>query len=189
MRKILSFATLLFLSQNVFADAPVKWPASYRALITVMNHGQKVETVNIVNGENIRIEAPPGSPSFIVRPDRNVMYSIHAAVHGYQESPINPAMRKRLPGPDGTWTLKGEEQVNGKLTEKYELRDPNNPQSPPLTFWLAKADHLPMKESNEGGTYTVEWNITAGPQEPALFEPPADFKKLPEQASPTAAPH
>jgi hypothetical protein len=84
----------------------------------------------------------------------------------------------------------GHEIVNGIATTKYDL-DQNMPQGSAVgSLWLSQ-DGIPMKcdarlATDKGKVSTIRWelrHVKIGAQEPALFEIPHDYAKLPPEAA------
>jgi hypothetical protein len=84
----------------------------------------------------------------------------------------------------------GQETVNGIATTKYEV-DEKTPQGRAVgSLWLSQ-DGIPMKcdarlATDKGKVSTIRWelrHVKIGAQEPALFEVPHDYAKLPPEAA------
>jgi hypothetical protein len=84
----------------------------------------------------------------------------------------------------------GQETVNGIATTKYDL-DEEKPQGRAVgALWLSE-EGIPMKcdarvTTDKGKVSTIRWelrHVKIGAQEPALFEIPHDYARLPPEAA------
>ncbi len=96
------------------------------------------------------------------------------------ESPFEdgkaPKILPTISGTGAKFELIGPDSVEGVDCTKYKMTGPDKSIS---SIWINTAKLIPVKMVSEDGSYTVEWkNYQAGLQDPALFEPPADYKMM-----------
>lgn len=74
----------------------------------------------------------------------------------------------------------GSEQVGPYHCEKYRVKTTLEGQAYTGLEWDAKElDGFPVKQGDEKGSWSKEYqNVKLGPQDPALFEIPPDYKKI-----------
>jgi uncharacterized protein YdeI (BOF family) len=132
----------------------------------------------------------------IIYTDNWVGYTVLPAQKMYLE--VDHAAQ---PPGSGTWSVKrtGEDTADGLVRGRYDTQGTSpNGDSYQLTMWLAEAYNLVVEVR---GTATIQgvarpihfklYNIAIGPQNPALFEPPSDYKRFGtglDANSPTASP-
>lgn len=124
----------------------------------------------------------------IIRPDRQLIWTLMPMQKMYQELDFDdePPMGPQLsaaPPQDMTISKVGSEKVEGHDTTKYQLTLAD--ESASGFIWLTR-DNIPVKMdmlSEDGGQkirmqMTLK-NLKIGKQDPALFELPAGYQKLP----------
>jgi hypothetical protein len=89
-------------------------------------------------------------------------------VHPYD--PKNPCSAD----PDTTCKDLGTETVNGRTTEHWQITHKDGNIS---DVWLDNSIHFPIKTVSGGTTWQLT-NIKEGPQDPSLFQVPADYHKM-----------
>jgi hypothetical protein len=113
-------------------------------------------------------------------PQRKVAMDLSATFKAAQQSmnamvqkPVDPANPcAALPGM--TCTKLGSEAVDGRTTQKWELKDKNGK---PLYLWTDPALHFALKVQGQG--YSSEFhNVKVGPQPDNLFQVPPDYRKM-----------
>ncbi len=116
----------------------------------------------------------------IIRPDEKKMYSVMPAQKMVMEMPLDPEkMKAKMPstsGDDGKFELVGPDMVDGAACTKYKMTSKDNK----VFFWWVKdATKAPVKMTSDDGSFTIVWkNYKAGPQDAALFEPPAGYQVM-----------
>jgi len=70
----------------------------------------------------------------------------------------------------------GSEDVNGRHTQKWEMKDTSNGQV--MTVWIDPSLPLAVRTQWNGGGAEYR-NIKEGPQPDSLFQVPSDYKKVP----------
>jgi hypothetical protein len=123
----------------------------------------------------------------IIRPDQLKMYNVMVAQKMVMVMPIDPEKAKRMVatnGIDGKFDLIGPETVDGVACTKYKVTSSDNKVN---FMWIEAAKKIPVKMASEDGSYNIVWkNVQIGPQDAALFEPPADYKVM-EMPAPAPA--
>ncbi|HYB10495.1 MAG TPA: hypothetical protein VEJ16_12575 [Alphaproteobacteria bacterium] len=128
----------------------------------------------------------------IVRLDRKVVWSISPEEKLYIESPLDEALG-RAPGPDGkvkepevSLETIGTEAVGGVQATKRKIVGKDVDGSPiDGVVWVSEQGIVVRVDSNvvdeDGKHHTVRMelhNLRVGPQDPKLFEIPADYKRV-----------
>ncbi len=125
----------------------------------------------------------------IMRPDRNVAWTLMVDQQMYMEVPLTgmPAEAR------GDWVkamtdptvkneteLVGAEQVGEYACQKYRYRTTVKGQTYSGMVWLAPAlGNFPVKTTNDqAGSVTEYQNIKLGPPDPGLFELPPGYRKM-----------
>lgn len=125
----------------------------------------------------------------IVRPDKQVAWTLMPVGNMYQEISLAQAQQQTgTPGDDVEITKLGSETVEGFDTTKYKMTMKDGHGDGFL--WLTK-DNIPVMmqmNSQEGGqrstmTMTLK-NLHIGPQNPALFELPPGYSRMPAMGMP-----
>jgi len=155
--------------------------------IVESEQGEMTAKVYSAGGGKERVEMDMGGMQMvtIVRPDKKVMWMLMPMQRMYQEMDMNSAARQDYTGvPDDVQISEmGSETVDGMPTTKYKmiLKD----KSAGGFVWLNK-DNIPVKMdllSKDGGEKTrvkvTLKNIKVGKQDPALFELPAGYSRMP----------
>ena len=136
-------------------------------------------------------ELPSLSPIFILRANSTVGDILLPQLHTAVEF-VLPRALLVLGQPDLLGTPVGEETVNGIATTKFAVNK-NIPEGHLSgSLWLSR-DGIPMRcdgslTSQKGKVSRVHWelsHIAIGDQDPALFEVPPGYSKLPPEAAAT----
>ena len=171
MKLAVFFLSVLIASPVMAAEAPFVWPDCYTHKTLETNKTDK--TLHFVNtfyacGKYERNENEKFGVS-ITRPDKGKEYTIakDGSVSVRRELPANYG--KDLDGK--TWTLLGEETINGKSALKYKIDYHVEGKPHERIFWLSADKKTPLRF--EDGDSIVEYtNYSAGKQDPKLFEVP-----------------
>jgi hypothetical protein len=192
---VLRFILIAFLLVLVAAPAPAETLGDARV-------GFSAERVLVIDGKSYvgRMWHMPGEqrheqdlpalrPIFILRADTAIGDIILPKLHTVVEFAL-PKELSILGDPGLLRKPVGLETVNGIVTTKYEL-DEKTPQGRAVgALWLSE-DGIPMKcdaslATDKGKVSTIRWelrHVKIGAQEPALFEIPHDYAKLPPEAA------
>lgn len=81
-------------------------------------------------------------------------------------------------GPVMEQKLLGEEQLQGRKVERWEMVVTQGEQQQRSTRWFDPQLNLAIKEQNPGGYLRELRNIQVGSQSPELFKIPSDYKKI-----------
>lgn len=117
----------------------------------------------------------------IVRPDQQKVYSVMVAQKMVMVMPYDPEKYKKMmvasSGPQGKFELVGPDTVEGVVCTKYKVTSDKD--NKVFFMWVDAATKVPVKMMAEDNSVTILWkNYKTGPQDPALFEPPADYKVM-----------
>jgi hypothetical protein len=163
--------------------------------------GFSAERVLVINGQTYvgRMWHMPGEqrheqdlpalrPIFILRADSAIGDIILPKLHTVVEFAL-PKELSLLGDPGLLRQPVGQETVNGIATTKYDV-DEKMPQGRAVgSLWLSQ-DGIPMKcdarlATDKGKVSMIRWelrHVKIGTQDPALFEIPRDYAKLPPEA-------
>jgi outer membrane lipoprotein-sorting protein len=83
--------------------------------------------------------------------------------------PANPCANV----PDTTCKKGATEMVNGSLCDKWEFAGKVR-----MTVWIDQKNLIPVRSVMEDGTTTEITNVKPGPQDPSLFQIPAEYHKM-----------
>ena len=164
--------------------------------------GFSAERVLVINGQSYvgRMWHMPGEPRhaqdlaalrpiFILRAGTTIGDIILPKLHTVVEFAL-PKELSILGDPNLLRNPVGQETVNGIATTKYEV-DEEKPQGRAVgSLWLSE-EGIPMKcdaslATDKGKVSTIRWelrHVKIGTQDPALFEIPHDYAKLPPEAA------
>ena len=196
MRPLLSlFAILLAIPPPVTATALAETLGDARV-------GFSAERVLIINGQNYtgKMWHMPGEqrheqalpairPVFILHADSAVANAILPQLHTVVEFAL-PRELSLLGAPDLLRKPLGAENVNGIATTEYEVDEDAASGRVTGALWLSP-DGIPMKcdakfVEKSGKVSTIHWelrHVKIGKQDPALFEVPQGYAKLPVEAA------
>jgi len=126
----------------------------------------------------------------IVRPDLQKIYQVIVAQKMVMEIPYDPNKFKSqmaaASGPQGKFELIGPDTAEGVACTKYKVT--SDKENKVFFIWVDTAAKAPVKMVAEDNSITILWkNYKAGPQDPALFEPPADYKVMTMPGAPGGA--
>ena len=75
--------------------------------------------------------------------------------------------------------LLGQETIDGRMTDKYEVVYEVNGKTETMFQWMAEGLSIPVKTAAADNSRTTEYkNIKTGKQPDSLFEIPADYQKF-----------
>lgn len=133
-----------------------------------------------VSGDKSRIEMP-GAIS-INRMDKKTAWMLMPQERMYMEQPLDihtaVTTQKKLDG-EIERTVVGKEALNGRNTTKYRITYEAAGRRDTIFQWIDDVNSFPVKTAAVDGSWWSEFrNITQGPQDSALFEIPAGYKKF-----------
>jgi hypothetical protein len=126
----------------------------------------------------------------IERPDLKKIYSVMVAQKMVMEMPFDPSRFKNqtaaASGQHGKYEPVGPDVVEGVACTKYRGMAAKDDKV--FFFWVDAATKAPVKMASEDGSFTMLWkNYKAGPQDAALFEPPAGYQVVHMPGAPGGA--
>jgi hypothetical protein len=201
MKKLLMLSVSAFLSfgadlparaqtsHNPFAGAPTRYSVD---VVTASKTGANLTMRMYVDGNKRRTEQETnnGQLVLILRGDMNLMYTVIVSRKVYRIGPLDPSLLASLDAyefPRGmivSHEKVATETVKGQVCDKYRFSSARGEKksgagSDTATsgyIWISQATHLPVMSKTESAT--TEWiNLNAGPQDSALFEPPAEYQQ------------
>ncbi|HUB67308.1 MAG TPA: DUF4412 domain-containing protein [Candidatus Methylacidiphilales bacterium] len=159
--------------------------------VVTTKEGRTVTMKTYVDNGKIRTETSMNGMvmTSIVRTDQQKMYSVLASQKMVMVLPLDPEKIKQMlpPGSGGDAQVEkvGSEPVDSIATDKYKI---TNSDGKVLFLWVDAARQCPVKMASQDGAFTMTWkNFQTGPQDAALFEPPADYRMI-NMPQPAVAP-
>ena len=149
--------------------------------------GKKVTNEKVYSSEKaVRIEKEEkGKQSItIMRLDRKAVYVLMPAQKTYLDmgglGEGSMEMASSMEGAKVEREPLGTEQVGAYHCDKYRVQTTYEGHVYTGLEWDAKElDGFPVKQADEKGKWSKEYqNVHLGPQDPSLFEIPADYKKM-----------
>lgn len=134
-----------------------------------------------VSGQKSRMEMPGAIT--IGRMDRKVTWMLMPEQRMYLEQPLDVrtamSTQEKMDG-EVERTSEGKEMVNGMSTTKYRVTFETGRRREAVFQWIDDASHFPVKTAAIDGSWWSEFrNIKTTPQDPALFEIPFGYHKMP----------
>jgi hypothetical protein len=158
--------------------------------ITTRDGGTISDKIYCDNGR-IRTEITASGMNVVavVLPDQQKVYSIMPTQKMVMVMPYDPAKYKKyMVGTsnfDGKFEAAGTDTVNGIACDKYKVTT----EGKIYDLWVDSAKKQPVKMAAEDGAFTALWkNYQAGPQDPALFQIPADYQQVAMPSMPSMSP-
>ncbi len=178
-RRLLACTCMLAMSATVSAaGAPFVLPAQYKAEMTPMEGFFKPSVVLFHGGEGkVRVEATimGCTGATIVREDLKKVFRLTQEGTTWElseETPLDQAKKNGdgifIDQADAVWTREGTETIRTIVCDKWLVTTPDGKRG---TYWF-KPDHTPVRYQRGKAAMEVT-SFTAGPQDAALFEPPA----------------
>ena len=144
--------------------------------------------------ERREMNGPSGPLVVILRHDLRLVWTLMPPSRAYAETPAPPP-----PAPPAPATAIGEAVIEGIPTTKYRLAPAAAAGGPDASaqghVWLT-ADGIPIRIEQTGsqggrriGVMVSLMNLRIGPQDPALFEVPAGYRKVVLAPPPPAVTH
>ena len=172
--------------ESPLAGAPTQY--SVELLITPKSGTATIMHI-YVDGNKRRTEQDThnGELVVILRGDVHLMYTMFTERKSYRVNELDPDTAKILDISGLASALGisngkiGSETIEGEPCDKYPY-SPNagkaGAQSVSSGFvWISQSTHLPVKSEVPGAT-TIWKIVNLGPQDPSLFQPPSDFKRI-----------
>lgn len=133
-----------------------------------------------ISKDKMKMETQEGIT--ITRMDRKVVWILMPKDKMYMEQPFDPskavATSEKVNG-EIERKLLGQETVDGKMTNKYQIVYNQNGKRETIFQWLAVGLMIPVKTAAGDNSWIMEYkNIKTGKQSDALFEVPVDYQKL-----------
>jgi hypothetical protein len=154
--------------------------------------GMAIASKTYIDGDKMRSDLHMNGMdmSIIVRKDTKKVYQVMEAQKMVMESEFDPnkvvGNTVASFGPEGTFDLIGPDTLEGIACTKYKVTSDKTKQA--YFFWLDTARKVPVEMASADGSLVVKWkNFTAGPQDPALFEPPSGYQVIEAPAMPGSA--
>jgi hypothetical protein len=118
-----------------------------------------------------------------LRPQRKIATDMSAILKSAQGTANSDLLTGALPDPNNPCAAVrdfachklGTEDINGRHTEKWEMKDLKDNKL--TTLWIDPSLPLAVKTQWEGGSGEYR-NIKEGPQPESLFQVPPEYKKL-----------
>ena len=176
-----------------FAGAPSQYSVD---VTTTRKSGTPFLIKMYVDGVKRRTEQETNNGELVVilRGDVKTMYTLIVARKLYRISSFEP---KSIQSFDVSELAKevgvtrekvGTETINGQVCDKYiyssdtakeqsSAKSDKTRRSSSGFVWISQSTHLPVKSETDTAT-TVWSNLQVGPQDPSLFNPPADYKPI-----------
>ncbi len=134
-----------------------------------MNDGKARSKMNTQGMQVISIIRPDEKKMFMVMPSQKMVMAMN--LDEKTTAQINAAS-----GDDGKFETVGPETMDGVACTKYKMTTKDNKV---FFWWVNTATKAPVKIAADDGSITLDWkNYKAGPQDPALFEPPKDYQTV-----------
>lgn len=168
------------------AQMPAAWAPdkqfSADQTVTTKN-GMTINGKIHVDTNRIRTDIDAGgmAMSSIVLLDQKKMYTVMDAQKMVMEMPLSATKAQQLQaaagGGNAKFDLVGPDLVNGTACMKYKMTAGADPKV--FYWWVSAATKTPVKMAADDGSFTVLWsNYKPGPQDPAIFTPPAGYQVM-----------
>jgi hypothetical protein len=136
-----------------------------------------------VSQDKVRMEIPESIS--ITRMDKQVVWILMPVEKMYMEQPYDPskvvATSEKISG-EIERKLLGQETIDGRMTNKYQVVYKENGKTETMFQWLAPGLSIPLKTAAADNSWMMEYkNIKTEKQPDSLFEIPADYQKFSNQ--------
>ncbi|MGF1613334.1 MAG: hypothetical protein ACFCVA_05280 [Gammaproteobacteria bacterium] len=183
-------SAFLALSSNVLAAAGAEFSALNVQILPdktemigklYVGRGQKRQEMGEDQKQRINILDLERNVAWILNPSRREYIEFKGPA---QE---NIPSRPPLPGEPGSLCGKqkgltcnevGAERINGRNTEKWEIVVAEGGREMRSVVWVDRGLGVPVREELEGGYVRELRDIQEGPQDPSLFQVPAEYKRI-----------
>ncbi len=153
-------------------------------MVITTSQGMNLTSHTAVDGDKMRSDMQMSNGmtvSTIVRKDTKKLYHILDAQKMVMVSDFDPdkaagKAAATVNGPSGKFELVGPDTVDGVAVTKYKVTGDDGKVS---FFWVDPASKAPVKMASADGNMSMTWkNYKPGPQDAALFEPPAGYQMM-----------
>jgi len=171
---------------------PFAFAKQYSADVATTAKDHTFESKMYMDNGKTRSEANVNGTSMviIIRPDLQKFYQVMVDRKTVTEVPVNPETYKKTMGPfapENKFEWVGPEAVDHVACTKYKG---TVGEGKVCFLWVDATKQVPVKMAAEDGTFTVQWkNYKAGPQDAALFEPPAGYQVISTPSRQSGGPH
>jgi hypothetical protein len=133
-----------------------------------------------ISKDKTRMETPESIS--ISRMDRKLVWILMPKEKKYMEQSFDPskavATSEKVNG-EIERKLIGQEKIDGKMTNKYQVVYTQNKKKVTILQWIAAGLQMPVKTAAVDNSWTMEYkNIKRTKQPDSLFEVPADYQKF-----------
>lgn len=158
-------------------------PTQYSCDMVMTNERGEVKMHLAQDGERKRTEMKRGAQNvvMIVRPDQQKMLMVMPDKQMIMSMPYDARKAQddvELLSRDGGASIEaqGTETIRDVLCDKFATTSSEGKKA---TMWIAQDQHTVQRWVAEDGKTTIEFsNYRIGPQDPALFEPPAGYQMM-----------
>jgi hypothetical protein len=174
----------LIVNEPLRAQAPPPWAPDKQFStdeVVALQGGRMLAGKAYMDNGKIRTEISMQGMDMvaIIRPDENKMYSVLPAQKMVMERALTPQQIKQIsvlaPGADTKIDLVGPDAINGTPCLKYKMASDNKV----FYWWINATTKAPVKIASEDGSFNTTFtNYKVGPQDAALFEPPAGYQVI-----------
>jgi hypothetical protein len=144
--------------------------------------GDTITSKIYMKDKKFRVETSSQPGYSITRQDKNTMWIVMPEQRSYMEMTFNPTLKPKV---DEKFTdeisrkLIGSENVNGHLSDKYEITYKEKNEVQRVYQWIAKDINFPIKTAAVDGSWSSEFkNIKIEKQPDNLFEVPSGYQKM-----------
>ncbi|MCU0650787.1 MAG: DUF4412 domain-containing protein [Candidatus Omnitrophica bacterium] len=133
-----------------------------------------------VSKDKTRMESPESIS--ITRMDKKVVWILMPKEKMYMEQSFNPAQApatsEKVTGEVERKKI-GQEVIDGKNTDKYEVVYLQNKKKTSMYQWIAQSIAMPVKMAAVDGSWSIEYkNIKTGKQPDSIFEIPQGYQSF-----------
>jgi len=163
-----------FVSESGGHETTGRYYASQGRTRNEIVHNGVVTSVMILDSQN--------HTAWELRPQHKLAVDMSAVVGNFQASASQNLLTGSPPDPSNpcaplrayTCRKLGNEDVNGRHSEKWEMKDTKNGNV--MTVWIDPS--LPWAIKTQSSSFTAEFrNLKEGPQPESLFQVPSDYRK------------
>jgi len=154
------------------------FPRQYRATMEITMGNIHGSSTLYADNEKLRMETDLGSGVIgilIIRRDTRRIFQVMVSQRLVIERPyvLSKGPEASAVGPDSKYEDIGTETIDGVPCTKYRVSVGENV----WLLWVDTAKQVPVKMMRPNNGSAVNYkSFEPGPQDPALFEPPADYK-------------
>lgn len=177
--KLMSLAMSVF----IFLLATIVMAEDFSADIVSTTKEGTFKGKIFVSQDKVRMEISESIS--ITRMDKQVIWILMPVEKIYMEQPFDPgkvvATSEKING-EIERKLIGQETIDGRMTDKYQIVYNANGKTETMFQWLAVGLSIPVKTAAADNSWTTEYkNIKTGKQPDSLFEIPAEYQKFSNQ--------